>query len=217
MQVNNNISIVGLLLIKVLEIFTSVICMDTRGFYNQKSFLVFYIPIALIDVIIPFLGGNLLLMVDLPVVLNAKLRIASDVWAHFPLLLSPFHSICSGVPLMVQYQLFQGESDLEIEPLMWKKKNKIMQLAYIDYFSSYGSGCIISCLILWRREILIKPSPYTWYLRRIGIDSFKIPNSFGCTRKVVSQETTSIFSVKWCCKTPFISRERTQVAYFNSK
>jgi hypothetical protein len=79
MQVNNNISIVGLLLIKVLEIFTSVICMDTRGFYNQKSFLVFYIPIALIDVIIPFLGGNLLLMVDLPVVLNAKLRIASDV------------------------------------------------------------------------------------------------------------------------------------------
>jgi len=53
--------------------------MDTRGFYNQKSFLVFYIPIALIDVIIPFLGGNLLLMVDLPVVLNAKLRIASDV------------------------------------------------------------------------------------------------------------------------------------------
>lgn len=78
MQVNNNISIVGLLLIKVLEIFTSVICMDTRGCYNQKSFVVFYIPIAF-DVIIPFLGGNLLLMVDLPGVLNAKLRIASDV------------------------------------------------------------------------------------------------------------------------------------------
>lgn len=55
----------------------------------------------------------------------------------------------------------------------------------------------------------------TWYVRRVGIYSFKVPNRFGCTRKMVSQKTTSIFSVKCCCITPFISRKRTQVQYFN--
>lgn len=55
----------------------------------------------------------------------------------------------------------------------------------------------------------------TWYVRRVGIYSFKVPNRFGCTRKMVSQKTPSIFSVKCCCVTPFISRKRTQVQYFN--
>ena len=54
-------------------------------------------------------------------------------------------------------------------------------------------------------------------VRRGGINSFEVPNSFGCTRKMVSQETTSIFSIKCGSKAPFISRERTQVAYLNSE
>lgn len=64
-------------------------------------------------------------------------------------------------------------------------------------------------------DLLCSGNSFTWYMRRIGIYSFKIPNSFCCTREMVSQKTSSIFSVKCCCETPFISRKRTQVANFN--
>ena len=50
-------------------------------------------------------------------VLNAEPHIVSESGDHFLPLASPSHSIYSEVPLMVQFQLFQGELNLEISLL----------------------------------------------------------------------------------------------------
>ena len=65
----------------------------------------------------PFQDGSLWLMEDLPMAGNAEPRIVSESGDHFLLLVSLSHSIYSEVPLMVQFQLFQGELSLEISLL----------------------------------------------------------------------------------------------------
>ena len=65
----------------------------------------------------PSQDGSLWLMEDLPMAGNAEPRIVSESEDHFLPLVSPSHSICSEVPLMVQFQQFQGELNLGISPL----------------------------------------------------------------------------------------------------
>lgn len=54
-------------------------------------------------------------------------------------------------------------------------------------------------------------------MRRVGIYSFEIPYSFGCTREVISEKSSTIFSVKNCSETPFVSRQRPQIAYLDGQ
>ena len=54
-------------------------------------------------------------------------------------------------------------------------------------------------------------------MRRVSIYSFKVPNSFSCIWKMVSQKSSAILSIEYCSEAPFIARKGTQVANFNCK
>lgn len=155
MQVNNNISIVGLSLIKVLEIFTSVICMDTRGFYNQKSFVVFYIPIALIDVIIctfprwqPFVDGRFASGLECKT--SHSFRCLSPVSStslslSFHMLRSSLDGAVPTIPGWVR----PGNRTPDVKKEKQNHAITIYRLLFILWLRLYN---FVS--ILWRREIL---------------------------------------------------------------
>ena len=58
---------------------------------------------------------------------------------------------------------------------------------------------------------------HTGYLRGRCVNSFKVPDSLGHVRKMVSKETSAVFSVESGREIPFVPGKRTKIADLHCK